>query len=113
MHKEGASFRSLLNCFAISVSIGLLYGVPLEEFVEKFSCIERTDLIKIGMFCERMDRYGGLSQETRSRAKYNGYKIEFIEKAIATPVGKSGNKYSKRKDILKIKNKLWKMGMEL
>jgi len=36
MHKEGASFRSLLNCFAISVSIGLQYGVPLEEFVEKF-----------------------------------------------------------------------------
>ena len=36
MHKEGASFRSLLNCFAISVSIGLQYGVPLEEFTEKF-----------------------------------------------------------------------------
>jgi ribonucleoside-diphosphate reductase alpha chain len=36
MHKEGATFRSLLNCFAISVSIGLQYGVPLEEFVEKF-----------------------------------------------------------------------------
>jgi ribonucleoside-diphosphate reductase alpha chain len=36
MHKEGASFRSLLNCFAISVSIGLQYGVPLDEFVEKF-----------------------------------------------------------------------------
>ena len=34
--KEGASFRSLMNCFAISVSIGLQYGVPLEEFVEKF-----------------------------------------------------------------------------
>ncbi len=37
MHKEGASFRSLLNCFAISVSIGLQYGVPLEEFVNKFT----------------------------------------------------------------------------
>jgi ribonucleoside-diphosphate reductase alpha chain len=36
MHKEGASFRSLMNCFAISISIGLQYGVPLEEFVEKF-----------------------------------------------------------------------------
>lgn len=36
MHKEGASFRSLLNCFAISVSIGLQYGVPLDEFAEKF-----------------------------------------------------------------------------
>ncbi len=37
MHKEGASFRSLMNCFAISVSIGLQYGVPLEEFVSKFT----------------------------------------------------------------------------
>ena len=37
MHKEGASFRSLLNCFAIAISIGLQYGVPLEEFVEKFT----------------------------------------------------------------------------
>ncbi len=36
MHKEGASFRSLLNCFAIAVSIGLQYGVPLDEYVEKF-----------------------------------------------------------------------------
>ena len=37
MHKEGASFRSILNSFAIAVSIGLQYGVPLEEFVEKFT----------------------------------------------------------------------------
>ncbi|POY35597.1 ribonucleoside-diphosphate reductase, adenosylcobalamin-dependent [Solitalea longa] len=37
MHKEGASFRSLMNCFAIAVSIGLQYGVPLEEFVDKFT----------------------------------------------------------------------------
>lgn len=37
MHKEGATLRSMLNCFAISVSIGLQYGVPLEEFVDKFS----------------------------------------------------------------------------
>jgi len=36
LHKEGASFRSLTNCFAIAISIGLQYGVPLEEFVDKF-----------------------------------------------------------------------------
>jgi len=36
MAKEGATMRSMLNCFAIAVSIGLQYGVPLEEFVEKF-----------------------------------------------------------------------------
>lgn len=36
MHKEGAAFRSLMNCFAISISMGLQYGVPLEEFVDSF-----------------------------------------------------------------------------
>lgn len=37
MHKEGASFRSMMNCFSIAVSVGLQYGVPLEEFVDKFA----------------------------------------------------------------------------
>ena len=36
MHREGAAFRSPANCFAISISLGLQYGVPLEEFVEAF-----------------------------------------------------------------------------
>jgi ribonucleoside-diphosphate reductase alpha chain len=36
MHKEGAAFRSLMNNFAISISIGLQYGVPLDEFVDAF-----------------------------------------------------------------------------
>ncbi len=37
MYREGAAFRSVLNCFAIAISIGLQHGVPLEKFVEKFS----------------------------------------------------------------------------
>ena len=37
MHKEGASFRAMMNNFAIAISIGLQYGVPLEEFVEAFT----------------------------------------------------------------------------
>ncbi|MCB9523825.1 MAG: vitamin B12-dependent ribonucleotide reductase [Myxococcales bacterium] len=36
MHKEGAAFRSLMNSFAIAVSLGLQYGVPLEEYVDAF-----------------------------------------------------------------------------
>jgi ribonucleoside-diphosphate reductase alpha chain len=34
--KEGSTLRSLMNCFAIAISVGLQYGVPLDEFVEKF-----------------------------------------------------------------------------
>ena len=37
MHKEGAAFRSLINNFAIAVSLGLQYGVPLEEYVDAFT----------------------------------------------------------------------------
>lgn len=37
MHKEGAAYRSLMNCFSIAISLGLQYGVPLEEFVEAFT----------------------------------------------------------------------------
>jgi len=55
MHKEGAAFRSLMNNFAISISIGLQYGVPLEEFVEAFTftrfdpsgIVEGNDTIKM------------------------------------------------------------------
>ncbi len=55
MHKEGAAFRSLMNNFAIAVSIALQYGVPLEEFVEAFTftrfepsgMVEGNDSIKM------------------------------------------------------------------
>ena len=55
MHKEGSAFRSLMNNFAIAISIGLQYGVPLEEFVEAFTftrfepagIVEGNDTIKM------------------------------------------------------------------
>jgi len=55
MHKEGSAFRSLMNNFAIAISIGLQYGVPLEEFVEAFTftrfepagMVEGNDAIKM------------------------------------------------------------------
>ena len=37
LHKEGAAFRSIMNCFAMAVSVGLQYGVPLEAFVEQYT----------------------------------------------------------------------------
>src|SRR3546814_1608150 len=55
MHKEGAAFRSLMNNFAIAISIGLQYGVPLEEYVEAYTftrfepsgMVEGNDAIKM------------------------------------------------------------------
>jgi ribonucleoside-diphosphate reductase alpha chain len=55
MHKEGAAFRSLMNNFAIAISIGLQYGVPVEEYVEAYTftrfepsgMVEGNDAIKM------------------------------------------------------------------
>jgi ribonucleoside-diphosphate reductase alpha chain len=47
MHREGAAFRSLMNCFAISISLGLQHGVPLEEFVDAFVFADITHVIHI------------------------------------------------------------------
>ncbi|HEX3864703.1 MAG TPA: vitamin B12-dependent ribonucleotide reductase [Stellaceae bacterium] len=55
MHKEGSAFRSLMNNFAIAISLGLQYGVPLEEYVEAFTftrfepsgVVEGNDTIKM------------------------------------------------------------------
>ncbi len=55
MHKEGAAFRSMMNNFAIAISIGLQYGVPLEEFVDAYTftrfepsgMVEGNDTIKM------------------------------------------------------------------
>jgi ribonucleoside-diphosphate reductase alpha chain len=55
MHKEGSAFRSLMDSFAIAISLGLQYGVPLEEFVEAYTftrfepsgMVEGNDAIKM------------------------------------------------------------------
>jgi ribonucleoside-diphosphate reductase alpha chain len=55
MHKEGAAFRSMMNCFAIAVSLGLQHGVPLEEYIEAFvftrfepnGMVQGNDAIKV------------------------------------------------------------------
>lgn len=83
-----------------------------KEFVENFSAINREYFIRMGMFCERMNKYGGLSQETRTRARYQGYTITFLPDAKAEAQGKSSNKHNRRDDIVDSKNKLWKMELE-
>lgn len=87
-----------------------LYGnkVAKKDFVENLSCIYKSDFVKFGMFNERMNMYGGLSQETRSRARKQGINIEFVESAKATPKGKSSNKRLRRYEIMQMKNVLYK-----
>lgn len=82
-----------------------------KDFVENLSAISRHELIAMGMFNERITGYGGMSQEIRSRAKLQGYRLEFVESAKAQPMGKSRNKYTKRQEIIAMKNLLYKVGL--
>lgn len=80
-----------------------------KDFVENVSCINRTDIVSLGMFNERITEYGGMSQECRARARLHGFSLDFIETAKAVPYGKSNNKHSKRYEIMRMKNLLWKI----
>jgi glycosyltransferase involved in cell wall biosynthesis len=82
-----------------------------KEFVENFSCISRTDFVECGMFNERINLYGGMSQEIRSRIRQQGFRTGYQEDAKAIPAGKSRNKYIKRDEIIKMKNLLFKIGL--
>lgn len=83
-----------------------------KEMVENFSAIQRQDIIRFGMFNERVNLYGGLSQETRNRFRMQGNRTEYIETAKATQAGKSSNRNRKRGEIIKMKNILWRLGLE-
>jgi glycosyltransferase involved in cell wall biosynthesis len=71
-------------------------------FVENFSCVLRSELISGGMFCERVNVYGGQTQEVRSRFENNGMAFELVSKAKATSSLKS-SKASRRNDVIKAK----------
>lgn len=83
-----------------------------KPFVENFSAIYRSDLVRMGMFNERCDRYGAMSQEIRSRAIKQGYTLEYVAEAKSVPSKKSSNKHNKKLDIINSKNWLWKVGLE-
>ena len=83
-----------------------------KDFVENLSCIYKDDFVKFGMFNERINMYGGMSQEARSRARKQGINIEFVERAKATPKGKSSNRRLRKYEIMKMKDILFKIQLQ-
>lgn len=82
-----------------------------KEFVENFSSAYRMEVINAGMFCERINQYGGMSQELRSRIRNQGMKTEYVESAKAIPKGKSNNRNRQRQSIIQMKSRLFKMNL--
>lgn len=83
-----------------------------KDWVENFSCTYRQTALDCGMFCERIDEYGGLTQEIRSRIRTQGIKTIYVEEAQAEPMGKSSNRATKKAEIVRMKNRLWRMNRD-
>lgn len=84
-------------------------GGNKNSFVENFSAAKRSDIIEFGMFNERMDAYGGMTQELRSRWKKQGGDFGYQFTAVAEEIKSSKMTNKKRLDIVNMKNLLNKL----
>lgn len=83
-------------------------GAGKRDFIENFFCIRKNHISEAGMFNERINCYGGQSQEIRNRLRVQGFRLEYEPSAKGSPV--IGSRKSKRRyDIFKSKLKLWKL----
>lgn len=85
-------------------------GGNKEHFVENFSFIKRGDIIKAGMFLERITEYGAMSQELRERFASQGFLLKYCPEITAEQTIKSSLSPEKRKGIINSKNLLYKLG---
>ena len=74
-------------------------GAHKEAFVENCSAIKRHQLVDAGMFCERVDRYGGMTRELIGRFKRQGFKMVYLPGALAKQVCKSRDRAAKKEQI--------------
>lgn len=81
------------------------------NFVENWSCVLRKDFIYAGMFNERIDRYGAMSQELRNRFKYQGFQLKYLPDIMAVELRSSKLTAQRRKDIIYSKNIVSKLNM--
>lgn len=86
-------------------------GGGKETFVENFSLIRRQSFIDAGMCNERINQYGGMSQELRTRFARQGFEFGYCPAAKAEQLCKSGLSLQKRDGIIEMKNLLFKLGL--
>lgn len=84
-------------------------GAGRRDFIENFFIIRKKDIVNAGMFNERINEYGGQSQEVRERLHCLGYHLTFEPLAKSEPVFGTHNRSSKRYQLLRMKTKLWKL----
>ena len=90
-----------------------LWGIKdnvMKGFVENFSCVFRSEFVKHGLFNERMQWYGGMTQEIRERFEIkNNFEFIFMEEAKADAVKRATSKNARREDIIEAKFLVYKL----
>jgi len=80
-----------------------------KTFIENFSFISKENIVSAGMFNERINEYGGMSQELRERFGDQGFEFKFIEEAKCSELKTSKTRSDRRQQIIRMKNLLWKL----
>lgn len=83
-----------------------------KSFVENFSAAWRRQVIDGGMFSERIDEYGGMTQEISGRFGAQGFRFDYCPEALAEPLIGTHSKSKNREQIIRSKIKLYKMGFQ-
>jgi len=89
-----------------------LYGMKddvTKGFVENFSFVRKSILVRYGMFNERIDCYGGMSQDVRTRYSRNGITFQLIPEVQAKSLAKSSNRFGRKPEKVRAKLLLWKL----
>lgn len=81
-------------------------GSQKQSFVENFSFISKADFVRFGFFLERIDKYGGMSQEVRTRWIKQGGTFLYIDNAKAEQIKSSSQNSKRKKDIIDMKFRL-------
>lgn len=84
-------------------------GAGRRDFIENFFIIRKKDIVNAGMFNERINQYGGQSQEVRERFHSLNYNLIYEPLAKAEAIFGTHNKSKKRYQVLKMKTMLWKL----
>jgi glycosyltransferase involved in cell wall biosynthesis len=84
-------------------------GAGRRDFIENFFIIRKKDIVNAGMFNERINEYGGQSQEVRERLHSLGYSLIYEPLAKSTPLFGTHNRSKKKYQLVRMKTKLWKL----
>lgn len=84
-------------------------GADKKAFVENWSAVRRSNIIRAGSFFERIDKYGGMTREVFARFSYQGFKFEYVHDAAAKQLAKSSNWEKKDKEVPEMRSLLEKL----